>query len=75
MLKRCLVLTLLLPSLTLADSMGASGDNKLTVQAHVDFKIIIPLVMGVNDGKANINSYSKLVKTCDANNVCTVSSP
>ncbi len=58
-----------------ADSSAAEGTGKLTAQAHVDFKIIIPLVVGVNDGKVTINSKRiQLQRTC-VNNVCTVSSP
>ncbi len=55
-----------------ADSSISSGTGKITAQAHVDFKIIIPLIVGVNDGKAQINSKKvQLQQTCDSNNVCT----
>jgi hypothetical protein len=75
---KLLALLALLPSLALADSSITTGSGKLSTSAHVDFKIIIPLIVGVNDSKAFNNAKKSLAaqtKSCDANNVCTVTMP
>lgn len=74
-LRSGIVVGLLVAFSAHADSSISTGTGKITAQAHVDFKIIIPLIVGVNDGKASVNSKTPLLQTCDANNICTVSSP